>query len=352
MHLVSVVMPVRNMSLAISGAVWAAMAQDYPPHRMEILIVDGMSEDGTRDIIRSMLESSRAGTCGSSHVGTPRIRDVKVIDNPLHIIPSALNASLKRAKGDIIIRVDGHCEIAPDYVRRCVEVLQETGADCVGGPSETVGETLSARAIALAQSSQFGVGGVAFRTRQDQSGYEDTVPFGAYRREVFSRIGVFDEELVCNEDDEFNFRLIQAGGTIWLDPSIRCVYHCRTSLQALWRQYFQYGFYKVRVIQKRGGVASSRHLVPGAFVLPLLGSLVLALFTRQPLWALSVVGPYSVANVLNSLWTARRDLRTFPILPIAFATIHFAYGLGFLSGLRRWRQGWRRGRGHLIRDEG
>ncbi|MBC7225266.1 MAG: hypothetical protein H5T59_13510 [Anaerolineae bacterium] len=178
---------------------------------------------------------------------------------------------------------------------------------------------------------------MAYRVGRSTPGFVDTVPFGAFRREVFDRIGGFDEELVRNQDDEFNFRLAQAEGRIWLDPSIRSVYYSRASLAGLWRQYFQYGLYKVRVMQKRRGIPSWRHLVPPAFVLGLFGSGLLALATRQPRWALAVAGPYAVANLGASLWTARRDVRALPLLPLAFATLHLAYGLGFLWGLWRWR---------------
>jgi hypothetical protein len=153
---------------------------------------------------------------------------------------------------------------------------------------------------------------------------------------VFERVGGFDEELVRNQDDEFNFRLIQSGGKIWLDPGITSIYYSRASLRKLWRQYFQYGFYKVRVMQKRGGVASWRHLVPAAFVLGLLGSLLLALVTRKPAWGLSVAGPYAAANAAASLHTARQDWHTLPHLPIIFLTLHVSYGVGFLLGLRHW----------------
>jgi GT2 family glycosyltransferase len=164
------------------------------------------------------------------------------------------------------------------------------------------------------------------------------VAFGAYRREVFDRIGGFDEELVRNQDDEFNFRLTQACGRIWLDPSIRSVYYSRASLPKLWRQYFEYGFYKVRVIQKRGAVASWRHLVPGAFIIGLLLSVLLALVTRKSRWGLGVAGPYVIANGAASLLTARRDWGLLPFLSLSFLILHVAYGMGFLSGVWKWRK--------------
>jgi len=147
---------------------------------------------------------------------------------------------------------------------------------------------------------------------------------------------MFDEELVRNQDDEFNFRLIQAGGRIWLDPAIRSVYYSRATLRQLWRQYFQYGFYKVRVMQKRRGIGSWRHLVPGAFVVGLVVSMLLSLITRQPLWTISAIALYAAVNLLSSLWIGRRDVRVLPILPVAYATIHLSYGFGFLLGLWQW----------------
>ena len=321
--LVTIIMPIRNEAAYIRRSLGAVLAQDYPPDRMEVLVVDGMSADGTREAVEEL---------ASAH---PDI-SVRLLDNPARITPAAFNIGLRQARGEVIILVGGHCEIAPDYVQRCVKILGRTGADCVGGPVVPMGESFTARAIALAQSSPFGVGGVAFRTRMNYAGYVDTVPFGAYRRQVFDRIGFFDEELVGGEDDEFNFRLRQSGGRIWLDPSIRSVYYPRRGLRRFWQQYFQYGFCKVRVIQKRKGIPSWRHLVPGAFVLALGGSVLLAFLTNQPLWALSVALPYTVANIMASLWAARRDWKVLPLLPAAFAILHLAYGLGFLWGLLWW----------------
>lgn len=321
-------MPIRNEADFIARSLTAVLRQDYPAERVEVLVVDGMSDDATREEVYRTVAAN------------PDSPLVTILDNPGRIVPTAMNLALARARGEIIVRVDGHCEIAPDYLRRCVEALTKTHADCVGGPMRTIGNNVIARAIALAQSSPFGVGGVAFRTGRSEGGYVDTVAFGAYRHEVFERIGGFDEELVRNQDDELNFRLIQAGGKIWLDPAIRSVYYSRASLHSLWHQYYQYGLYKVRVIQKRGAVPSWRHLVPGFFVLALLGSLLLALIARRPQLGLIVAGPYAVATLTASLWTGRRELPTLPLLPPAFATLHLAYGLGFLVGLWRWRKDW------------
>jgi cellulose synthase/poly-beta-1,6-N-acetylglucosamine synthase-like glycosyltransferase len=322
---VSIIMPIRNEATYIERSLTSVLAQDYPHDRMEVLVADGMSTDATRARIMFLVPG---------HSDVP----VTLLDNPDKIVPTGFNRALALAKGAVIIRVDGHCEIATDYIRRCVEKLDETGVACVGGPITTIGTTWNARSIARAQSSHFGVGGVAFRTDQDQvkGGYVDTVAFGAYRREVFTTIGDFDEELVCNEDDEFNFRLIQSGGKIWLDPAIRSVYYSRASLGGLWRQYFRYGFYKVRVIQKRGAVPAWRHLVPGLFVLGLIGSLLLSLVTCQRRYMWIVAGPYAAANITASIITAQRNWRTLPLLPVVFIVLHLSYGLGFLYGVWYW----------------
>ena len=320
--LVTIIMPVRNEAQYIERSLGAVLAQDYPSHRLEILVVDGLSNDGTPDMVQQ-LWANRPDTCGS----------LRIIDNPAQVTPVAFNVGIRQARGQVIIIVGGHCQVAPDYVKRCVEALNQTGADCAGGPMVTLGETYPAEVIALAQSSIFGVGGVAFRTGRQQPGYVDTVAFGAYQREVFDRIGGFDEDLVRNQDDEFNFRLTQAGGKIWLDPSIGSVYYSRANLPGLWRQYFQYGLYKVLVIQKRNAVPSWRHLVPATFVLCLMLSCLFMLFTAQPLWLLSVAGPYAVAGGLAAVYTARHHWRALPLLPAAFLTLHLAYGLGFLKGL-------------------
>lgn len=325
---VTVIMPIRNEVAFIEHSLGAVLAQDYPMESMEVIVADGMSDDGSRDLVRK-LAANRT--------------NVRLIDNPERIAPTALNRALLIAKGEVIIRVDGHSEVPSDYVSSCVRILDATGAECVGGPWRTVGDTKVTQSIALAQSSPFGVGGVAFRTGRKQGQFVDTLAFGAYRRDVFELIGNFDEELVRDQDEEFNFRLLQAGGKIWLDPSIWSVYYSRANLRSLWRQYFQYGFYKVRVIQKRRKVLSWRHLVPAVFVLSLAVSVLLALLTGRRRWLLSVSGPYIVANLGASIWVTRKKPRFFRFLPIAFATLHLAYGLGFIWGLWHWRYHWHLG---------
>jgi glycosyltransferase involved in cell wall biosynthesis len=316
--LVTIILPVRNEAHSIARCLDAIMAQDYPRDRIEILLVDGMSNDRTREIVADV---------------AARDARVRLLDNPQRIVPTALNRGIRAASGAIITRVDGHTLIAPDYVTRCVAALSAHGADNVGGPMRAHGETYMARGIALATSSPFGVGNARFHY-SEQAGWVDTVYMGAYRRETFERVGLFDEELVRNQDDEFNFRLIRAGGKIWFDPSIRSTYFSRSTLRALWKQYFQYGYWKVRVIQKHGGPAAWRHLVPALFVtcLCVTSLMSLVLFSWAPL--LLILIAYLGALMLATIESSRRRGWSFaPVLPFAFVVLHLAYGIGFLWGM-------------------
>jgi GT2 family glycosyltransferase/SAM-dependent methyltransferase len=319
-----VVVPVRDEAGALARCLASLAAQDFAAERMEILVVDGMSADGTADAAR------RAG--------------VRVIENPRRTAAAAMNAGLRAAQGDVIVRLDAHAEAAPDFVSRSVAALDRTGADCVGGPIETAGDGVEGRAIAAAMSSRFGVGGAAFRVGTGRETDTDTVAFGAYRRSAFDRAGTFDESFLRNADDEFHLRLTRAGGRIVLVPEVRSTYRCRSSLGALARQYFGYGRWKTRVFAKHGRVPAARALVPPLFVAALAASVVLAVATDEPLWLISVVGPYAVANVLASLLAGTR---AWPLVPFAFATMHLAYGLGFWTGLVRPPRGDERQR---IRD--
>jgi len=326
---VSVIMPIRNEAGTIERCLRSVLDQDYPPGLIEVLVADGESDDGTRAIVRRVADQFPTAT-------------VTVVDNPTQRVPGGLNRALEMARGDVIVRVDGHSLIPSTYVSRCVELLASTGADNVGGPITAVpAPTLTARTIALAVSSPFGVGNVAFRTT-DRSGWVDTVPFGCWHRSLFERVGTFDEELVRNQDDEFNFRIVQAGGRVWLDPSLRTEYEPRATFRALWHQYFEYGFYKVRVLQKRGTLASPRQAVPGVFVAALFSSAAVSVVRRRPAPLAFVAVPYVVASAGAAASTARDDRATAALLPVAFAVLHVAYGTGFLSGLWRYRRAWQR----------
>jgi succinoglycan biosynthesis protein ExoA len=265
----------------------------------------------------------------------PRIR---LVDNPRRIVSTGLNEAIRAARGSVFVRIDAHTRYAPDYVTRCVEVLEQTGADNVGGPWVAQGRGYMGRAIAAAFRSPFAVG-PAKSHDPTYEGPVDSVYLGCWRREIFDRIGLFDEDLVRNQDDEWNLRLRRAGGLVWQSPRIRSEYSPRESLPALFRQYLQYGFWKVAVIRKHRLPASWRHLVPGAFVL-LLALLLLSIPFRTEAFpaAAAIAATYATALLVASLIEASREGWTLlPALPLVFPVFHFGYGIGFLCGLLRRR---------------
>lgn len=324
---VSVVMPVRNEETFIANSLEAVLSQDYPLERMEVIVADGMSSDRTPQIVQSFQ---------AQHGG------VKLINNPGKIVPTGLNLAIEQAQGEIIVRVDGHCEIATDYVRRCVEHLLNDGVDAVGGPLETIGQTPLAGVIATAMGSKFGVGGSAFRTRRNETMLTDTVAFPAYRRSLIERAGAFDEELVRNQDDEYNYRLCKMGAKILLASDVHCRYYSRSSLSSLWRQYFQYGYWKVRVMQKHPGEMRLRQFVPPVFVTVLILSLLMMPFVEgSGLIFVLVVTTYLVANLGASFLAAgKTKARSSALLPVVFVALHLSYGLGFLFGLAKFWNRW------------
>lgn len=326
--LVSVILPVRNEGEYLPRALDSVIDQDYPSERIEILIADGRSTDGTRQIIEEYQE---------------KVPSLSLIDNPGLIVPKGMNLAMRKAKGDIFIRVDGHCEIASDYVRRCVGYLQRGLADGVGGSMETIGETRMAKVIAFAMSSVFGVGNSAFRTLSGKTMLVDTVPFPAYKRSVCLHAGGYDEELVRNQDDEYNYRLRELGYRILLAPDVHSAYYSRSTFRSLWRQFFQYGYWKVRVLQKHPRQMSLRQFAPVGLVSSILISLIFSLFSWQGLFLmLLITGVYLGGNIIASVITAsKRGWETLLLLPVAFATIHFAYGCGFLIGLIKFAHRWR-----------
>ena len=317
--IVSVIVPMRNEEAYIAKCLRSIIEQDYPKDSMEILVVDGLSDDRSREIVEEFRQEY------------PFIR---LLDNPQRIVPTAMNIGIKEAGGEVIIRVDGHCRLAPDYISQCVRYLEETGVACVGGAIESIGQTPIARAISLAMSSPFGVGDAYFRYSKKER-YVDTLAFGAYRREVFDTIGLFDEKLVRNQDYDLNYRLRKAGGKILLTPAIKSHYYTRSSLRNLWSQYFHYGFWKVQMLRKHSRSVRVRQLVPPLFVLALLLSGALSVISSLAAWvfALVVASYLSLSLAFSLSIAARKGWRYLPILPVIFACLHLSWGLGFLYSL-------------------
>jgi succinoglycan biosynthesis protein ExoA len=317
--LVSIVLPCRNEQGYIQACLQSALDQEPPEGGFEILVADGMSTDGTREYLEQMAKQH------------PRIR---VLDNPGRIVSTGLNAAIRAARGNIVVRMDAHTTYAPDYVRQCLAVMNETGADNVGGPMRTTAATFMERAIRAVFHSTVAVGGA--RSHQaDFEGYVDTVIYGCWKKSVFERIGYFDEELVRNQDDEFNLRLTRAGGKIYQSPRIHSRYHVRGSLKTLFRQYMQYGYWKTLVIRKHQSPASFRHLVPGAFVGCLILLAAVGFFWFPAWWGVvSLTALYAAAALVISLITAARtQWILLPVLPVVVWCFHFGYGYGFLRGI-------------------
>jgi glycosyltransferase involved in cell wall biosynthesis len=316
---VSVILPCRNERRHIEACLRDIFAQELLPGDFEVLVADGLSDDGTREILSQ---------------ATARNQVLRIIDNPGRIISVGLNAALREAKGEIVIRMDAHTVYAPDYVVRCVETLERTGADNIGGPARTKADSYMQKAVAAAYHSPFSVGGARFHD-VNYEGYVDTVTYGCWRKEAFDRFGCFDEEFCCNEDDEYNLRIVRGGGKIWQSPKIRSWYHPRASLPTLFRQYLQYGYWKVRVIQKHKRPASIRHLVPGGFVAALCSLAVAGLIWHPAWWAAgALLVAYLFANFAASVHCAvKNKLALLPVLPAVFAAYHFGYGIGFLCGI-------------------
>ena len=316
---VSVVVPCRNERFHIQACLESILNQEEPDGGFEVIVVDALSNDGTRELLDNFAR---------------RESRLRLIDNPRRVTPSAFNLGIAHARGDFIAIMGAHNLYAPDYLRQCLAVAKETGADNVGGSMIAVGTSALQSAIALAHHSRFSCGGARWHNVAYE-GEADTVFGGFYRREVFSRFGCFDESLVRNQDDEFNLRLRRSGGRIWHSPRIRSWYHPRADLASLFKQYVQYGYWKVRVIQKHRLPASWRHLVPGLFVLALLVLPLIGLVWTPLFWLWSgMIALYGAAVVVVSLALARRHgWRYLRFLPMVFAAYHFGYGAGFLYGI-------------------
>lgn len=321
--LVSVIVPVRNEAEFIERTVGSLAAGDYPRDRLEILVVDGMSTDGTREIVARLAAADGR---------------IRLLDNPRLITPCAMNIGIKQSKGEILIVIGGHSAAAPDFVRQSVRVLGEhPEAWRSGGVMETVGLTCAARAIAAAMSSPVGVGAGNCRVSRS-AGWVTQVPFAACRRWVYDKVGLFDEELIRNQDDEIVQRMKAAGCRTYRDPAIRSQYFSRGSFRKLARQYFQYGFWRIRTFQKRGRPASLRQVAPLAFVLGWLGLIAAAALWRPAAYALAGwAGLYLLALAAGAVGAARRHgWPAAALTPLAFAVMHFAYGLGSIKGIWSW----------------
>jgi succinoglycan biosynthesis protein ExoA len=318
---ISMIVPCYNEQATIRLLLDAICNQTVPNRDLEVIIADGRSTDRTREVVAEFQHDH------------PDL-SVRLVDNPQRYITPGLNRALEAAQGEYIIRLDGHSIPAPDYVERCLADLDAGLADNVGGVWEIrpSGDGLISRAIAVAAAHPFGVGDALYRYAS-QPAYVDTVPFGAFRREVFERLGTYDERLLSNEDYEFNARIRQSGGRIYLDPQIHSVYFARANLRELAKQYWRYGYWKWRMLRRYPGTLRWRQFLPPVYVLSLLGLILLATWwgVARVLLGLELAG-YFLALAAGSIKAARqqRDWRLVFAVPLAIVTMHLCWGTALL----------------------
>lgn len=324
--MVSVIIPVFNEEKYISQCLESIINQDYPIDNLEIICVDGLSTDNTRLIIKGFIE---------------RHHNIKLLDNPDKYVANALNTGIKASSGEMIIRIDAHCTYPKYYIKVLVNKLEELKADNVGGIWRTLPARNSTvcRAIAIASSTTFGVGNSLHKTGVEKIVEADTVPFGCFRREIFDRIGYFDTDLIRNQDDEFNARIIKNGGKIYLIPEVRVDYYARETLGKMASMFYQYGLFKPLVNKKVGSPATLRQLVPPLFVTSIISGIVLSFILPVILPVFTgVIALYFLVSLTVSAKEALRQ--RLPVLlfllPLVFLIIHFSYGWGYIVGILKF----------------
>lgn len=315
---VSVVMPVYNEEKFIAKCIDSLLLQDYPKDDMEWIFVDGCSKDKTVDIINEYAQKY------------PDL--IKVYNNPDKIVPFAMNIGISNSVGKYIVRLDAHADYAPDYISKCIHYLKTTDAENVGGLAETKAKGFMGGAIAKMLSSRFGVGNSQFRTGGD-SGYVDTVPFGAFKREVFSKYGGYDERLVRNQDNEMNYRIRKNGGKIYLSNDIRLSYYCRDTVKGITKMANANGKWNVITMKLCPGAMGLRHFIPLTFVLSVVGLALLGIL--HFIFWLALAAEMLLYIALDAFFSAKQasSVKEFFTLLMLFPVFHVAYGIGSLKGI-------------------
>lgn len=319
---ISVVIPCRNEAEIIEKTLHSWLANDYPADRLEIFVVDGMSDDGTREIVEKI---AREHSC------------VRLLDNPSRIAPVAMNIGIRQSTGQLIIIISGHALVESHYLRECVRVLREhPDAGRAGGYMETVNPTYWGKIIAAATTNPIGVGGSNWRLNKPE-GYTDDAAFGAYHRWVYEKVGLYDEQFVRNQDTDFIQRVNDAGIKTYCSPTIRCTYYTRSTLSQLARQHYFDGFWLVKNLLKLHRT-HPRRLVPFLFV---LGWFVLLLMSLTWPWGKWLLGAYAACYLITVcagavMTVPRYGWKIAVLVPLAFAVMHFSYGLGTLHGIWSW----------------
>ena len=315
---VTIAMPAYNEETYIETCIASVQEQDYPRDLIEILVADGRSTDRTREILARLTASD------------PRIQ---MIDNPDKIQAAGLGQIVKQATGDVIVRMDVHCEYAPDYVRSCVEALEKTGADNVGGAQRAKAKTFFQRALCAALNSPLATGGVKYR-HEGGEGFVDTVFLGAFRRRVFETVGMWDPKAITNEDSELNQRILESGGKIFLSRDIKVHYYPRDSFKKLAVQYFRYGKGRARTLIKLGKYPTIRPLGPFLLVTGLAATLLL-----PPLWPVAPIAfaTYALATGAEAVRVGKPlSAAAIPMVWAMFPTLHASHAAGFWAGLLQY----------------
>ncbi len=315
---VTILMPMRNEAGFIDESLRSLLAQSYPPESMEIIVLDGESDDESPQTVRDIAAVDAR---------------VQVIANPKRHQGAGLNIGIAAAKGEIIIRADAHAWYDPEYVAIIVRHLQDGYADNVGGAQNLRGKNFFSRAVAAASLSVLGSGNAAYRSATEAK-YVDTVWLGAWKKETLLKLGGFDEEMIRNQDYELNVRLRQAGGKILFDPALKSVCYTRSCPVKLARQYFDYGLYRSLTAKKHPGTLLPRQMLPVILTLSVIACLLLSLLSC---WFLLVPAVYAAIVIFASvLLSFKSGIQYFPLLLIIYPIIHFSWGTGFITGQLKW----------------
>jgi glycosyltransferase involved in cell wall biosynthesis len=323
---ITVIIPCRNEEQYIGQVLDSILLQNYDQKKIEVLVIDGSSDDKTREIV-----------AGYSKNAT----NISVLDNPMRTVPYALNLGIRKAKGEVIVRMDAHSKYPNNYLSRLSSQLEVLGADNVGGKWNTLPaeNTPICKAIAIASSHNFGIGNSLHKTGTSEITQTDTVPFGCFRRELFDKIGMFDIDLIRNQDDEFNARIIKNGGKIYLIPDVIIDYFARKDIRKMSKMFYQYGLFKPLVNKKLGAPATLRQFFPPLFVAGLILGLILCFVGRMFIFVYaSVLASYMVLSLYFSLVEVMkyRNSKLVLLLPYLFFVIHTSYGWGYLMGIFRF----------------
>ncbi|MCO6499781.1 MAG: glycosyltransferase family 2 protein [Vicingus serpentipes] len=315
---VSIIIPCRNEEKYIKKCIDSILNSNYPKELIAIYVCDGLSDDQTRNIIKTLVHQNK---------------NIHLIDNHEQTTPYALNLGLKASQDDVKIILGAHAEIDPNFISENITLLfSEEKIGCTGGVIENFYENKTAEIIGIAMASPFGVGNAHFRTG-NKNGYVDTVAFGAYKKEVFEQIGYFDEELVRNQDDEFNYRLIKNGFKIYLSNKIKSKYYVRSSFSKLFKQYYQYGYWKMFVNKKHQTITTIRQIVPLFFVLFIfIGMITSFIHIFFFILFVSVIVLYLLMSLIFSFKLVKKK-KTLFLTSFTFFILHFSYGLGYLKGI-------------------